>query len=169
MAEEKLTHWKKLDNPDYLGAYSLDVNGVYQDKVVVFTSIVKSEIKNSKGKTEEVTVANIKGEKPLILNKTNRKTLTKLFQSPHIEHWLNKPITLYVKKDVPAYDDKVDAIRIRDVLPTEALIDPTAALYKIAQCTTLETLKKVYTALPKPEQNHPEVVALKDKMKGQLK
>ena len=57
--------------------------------------------------------------KPLVLNATNSKTITKLLKTPYIEHWSGRKIQLYVEYGVKAFGDIVDALRVRPFLPVE--------------------------------------------------
>ena len=111
-------HWKKLHNPNYLGSYSLDQDGKYVDMNVQIEAVTKEVVMGAEGKSEECIVARIKGNKPLILNATNCKTLAKLFNDPHVGAWTTRPVTLYVAK-IRAFGETVDALRIRDKFPTE--------------------------------------------------
>lgn len=108
------THWKKLTNPDYLGAYSLDEG---EKRTVEIIQVSREMVAGLDGKKEECTVAFLKAEKPLILNKTNCKTITKVLGTPYIEEWSGKKITIYAEK-VKAFGDVVDAIRIVPSAPT---------------------------------------------------
>lgn len=110
------THWKKLQHPDYIGAYEL-MDGANNREIAVKIESVKREmITGPDGKKEECTIMLIPPHKPMILNATNQKTLTKVIGSPFIEDWAGKSITLYVAK-VKAFGEIVDALRIRDELP----------------------------------------------------
>lgn len=114
---EKLTHWKKLTNPDYLGAYALEPN---QDLIVTIKSVSNEVVTGADGKKETCSVMRfMENVKPLVLNATNSKTITKLFKSPYIEEWAGRKIQLYVEKNVKAFGDVVDAIRVRPFLPVE--------------------------------------------------
>ena len=62
---EKLTHWKKLINPDYLGAYSLD--GMKELNVTI-EKVVREMVTGTGGKKEECTVAYLKNQKPFIVS-----------------------------------------------------------------------------------------------------
>jgi hypothetical protein len=116
MAE--LTHWKKLHNPDYLGAYSLDAGGTYKDLVATIKNVKMEEVTGSDGKKEQCMVMRFveNGIKPMIVNATNAKTLTKLFGTPYIENWAGRKIQLFVDK-VKAFGDVVEALRIRNYAP----------------------------------------------------
>lgn len=111
------THWKKLDNPDYLGAYALQPG---QDLVLQITSVGQEEVYNPTNNKKEVcTVARFadKGVKPMILNVTNCKTISKVYDTPYIEDWVGKYISVYIAK-VNAFGEKVEALRIRNKVPT---------------------------------------------------
>lgn len=113
---EKLTHWKKLTNPDYLGAYALEPN---QDLVVTIKSVANEVVTGADGKKDTCMVMRFVGDvKPLVLNATNSKTITKLLKTPFIEEWEGRKIQLYVER-VKAFGDVVDAIRVRPFLPVE--------------------------------------------------
>lgn len=114
---EKLTHWKRLTNPDYLGAYALEPN---QDLVVTIKSVSNEVVTGTDGKKETCSVMRFtENVKPLVLNATNSKTITKLLKTPYIEEWAGRKIQLYVEKNVKAFGDVVDAIRVRPFLPVE--------------------------------------------------
>lgn len=109
------THWKKLTNPNYLGSYSLDPG---KDLTVEIVKVAKELVTGSGGEKEECIVATLKDQKPLILNKTNCKTIEKLVNSPYIEEWSGKKITLYAEK-VKAFGEVVDALRVRKQVTTD--------------------------------------------------
>lgn len=114
---ETLTHWKKLTNPDYLGSYALEPG---QEIVVTIKSVANENVTGTDGKKENCTVMHfVEDIKPLVLNATNSKTITKLFKTPYIEEWVGRKIQLYVQKGIKAFGDIVDAIRVRDFLPVD--------------------------------------------------
>lgn len=103
------THWKRLMNPDYIGAYWLPEG---EDVTVTIDYVVREIITGTGGKKEECTVAHLKGGvKPFILNATNSKTIAKLY-GPYIEDWAGKRITLYASTTKMA-GDTVECLRIR--------------------------------------------------------
>lgn len=115
---DKLTHWKKLTNPDYLGSYAFDEG---QDLIVTIKSVVNQLVTSPDGKkeTEPVMYFMETGIKPLVLNKTNSKQIEKLLKTPYVEQWAGKKIQLYVQHGVKAFGDVVDAVRVRPFLPVE--------------------------------------------------
>ena len=87
------THWKRLINPDYLGAYSLDPG---QDMVLTIKQVRREMITGTGGKQEECTVCHWQeNQKPMILNRTNCKTISKVCGSPYIEQWAGHRIQIY--------------------------------------------------------------------------
>ena len=73
------THWKQLINTDYLGAYALKDG---EDMVLTIKSVGQEVVTGIGGKKETCTVAHFteNGIKPMILNRTNMKTITKLYK-----------------------------------------------------------------------------------------
>lgn len=109
-----LTHWKKLDNPDYIGAYAFEPN---EEKVVTIRAVMRKQVTGAEGKKEECTVVYfVEPEKPLILNATNAKEITRRADSPYIENWAGVKIVLGVER-VKAFGDVVDAVRVLKKAP----------------------------------------------------
>lgn len=109
------THWKKWTNPDYLGSYAFQPG---EEKVVTIKEVKREIVQNQQGK-EECTVAHfVEDVKPLILNTTNCKTISKVWGSPYIEDWANRRIALKVKK-ISAFGEMVDAVRVSAERPME--------------------------------------------------
>jgi len=106
------THWKKLNNPNYLGAYAFDPG---EEKTGTIDHVQQEKVIGSDGKSEECIVCYFreKNLKPLILNVTNCKAITKLYNTPYIENWAGKQITMRVQQ-VKAFGDLVDAVRIKN-------------------------------------------------------
>ena len=85
-----LTHWKKLINPDYLGAYSLTPG---EEKVLTIKSVVREKVTGTGGKKQECTVVHwAESEKPMILNRVNSKIISKIYDTPYIELWVGKKV-----------------------------------------------------------------------------
>lgn len=102
------THWKRLINPDYIGAYSLNEG---EDLTVKIDYVQVEEIVGTGGKKEHCTVAHLVDEKPMILNVTNSKSIAKLY-GPYIEDWQGKRITLFASTTRLA-GETVECLRIR--------------------------------------------------------
>jgi hypothetical protein len=102
------THWKKLVNQDYIGAYALTPG---EDLTVTIKKVGKREIKGTGGRDQECLVATLDGQKPLILNATNSKTIAKLYGA-FIENWEGKQISLFASTTMLA-GEQVECLRIR--------------------------------------------------------
>ncbi len=111
------THWKKYTNPDYLGAYAFQQG---EEKTVTIKEVKREMVFNPSGSgKEECTVAHfVEDVKPLILNKTNCKTISKVWGTPYIEDWAGRQITLKVKK-IMAFGELTDAVRVSSERPAE--------------------------------------------------
>lgn len=112
---EHKTHWKKLQNPDYLGAYALEPG---QDLIATIKSVGEETVIGSDGKKEDCTVVHFveRDIKPMILNVTNAKVISKIYKTPYIEDWSGCKIQIFVAQ-VKAFGDVVDALRIRPYAP----------------------------------------------------
>ena len=109
------THWKKLTNPDYLGAYALEDG---KDVVLTINHVREEVVTGTGGKKDNCVVCHFaENVKPMILNATNMKTITILLGTPYIEDWSGKKIQIGIEK-VKYAGDLVDALRVRKFLPT---------------------------------------------------
>lgn len=112
------THWKNLANYDYLGAYSLGE----KDEITLTISNVKVErVTGNGGVSDDCLVLYFKEDKvddvvvkPMICNKTNAKMIEKIYETPFIEEWLNKKVTIIVST-TPVKRDIVPCLRIKNV------------------------------------------------------
>lgn len=109
------THFKKLFNPDYLGSWAFEPK---EEKIVTIGHVKVEMVVGTDGKKEECTVVHFQERdiKPLILNSTNGKAITKLLGTPYIEEWAGCQIILHVQR-VKAFGDVVDAVRVAPKLP----------------------------------------------------
>jgi len=143
---EQKTHWKKLVNTEYIGAYTLMETGKAVDMTVTIKSVGRAMVKGDGGKSEECTVAQLVGHKPFIINRTNAKTITKIYGSPFIEDWAGKKITLFVAQ-VKVAGDTVEALRIRPEAPALPELTPTHPKWEGAKTaikagnTTIEAVR----------------------------
>lgn len=120
-----MTHWKKLTNPDYLGAWFFEPG---QEIVATISHVDVQKVVGTDGKPEDCTIVHFKENaiKPLILNTTNAKAISRVCKSEYIEQWAGHAITLYVQSGVKAFGTVTDAVRVR---PT-----PPRAVQSGAQC-----------------------------------
>ena len=104
------THWKALQNPDYIGAYAFQPG---EEKTVTISTVQRETVTGPDGRAEECTVVHFVGDtKPLILNATNSKMIQKVLQTPYIEEWAGRSIVLGVET-VSAFGERVEAVRVK--------------------------------------------------------
>lgn len=120
----ELTHWKKQFNYDYLGAYSL-ADG--KDVTLTMQATKREMVVGGDGKKQECFICYFKEKadwiKPMILNRTNCKTIEKIYGTPYIEQWSGKQITIYIANGIKAFGDVVDALRIRPEKPKKIVVN----------------------------------------------
>ena len=146
-----LTHWKKLHNPDYIGAYALEPG---QELIVTIKSAGVESVMGTGGKKEDCMVVHFAEPdvKPLICNVTNSKSITKALGTPYIEEWAGGRIQLYAAT-VNAFGEEVEAIRVRPKQPksTKPELTPDHAKWEkavqnlAAESTTIEAIRKHFT------------------------
>ena len=141
-----MTHWKKLTNPNYIGAYDFAPD---EERTLVITKVASELVQSPDGDKESCIVAHFKEGKPMILNKTNCKTISKIYGTPMIEEWAGKRVTLVVRK-VKAFGEVTDALRIKEQLPELPELYPTHEKWQDAikalkaGQVTIEAIKKNY-------------------------
>ena len=113
-----ITHWRKMTNPNYMGAYSLDEG---RDVVLTIAYVRQEDVIGSDGKKEECAVCHFKERdfKPMILNVTNMKAIAKVTGSPYIDDWVGHRIQIGTEQ-VRAFGTITDALRVRPEKPKEA-------------------------------------------------
>lgn len=107
------THWRKLKDTNYLGSWDV----VNNELILTIKSITTENVQSPDGKTEQLPVMNFnENYKPMILNATNFKNLSKALNSNFIEDWIGKKISIYVTS-VKAFGSITDALRIKPNAP----------------------------------------------------
>lgn len=154
--ETKKTHWKRLINLDYIGAYSLEDG---KDLNITIEKVVRELVTGNGGKKEECTVAYLRGQKPFIINRTNGKMIQKILGTPFIEDWQGKTVTVYATTTKVA-GEEVECLRVRPVLPK---IDRTKDEARMKACMTVQQLAEVWKVV-----GCPELENLKNQLKDEL-
>lgn len=135
-------HWKELFGYKYLGAYSILGKGLEDLTVTIKRIYNKTEtVKN--GQKEEFVLAEFNEvSKPMILNKTNCKTISVLYtHDPN--KWIGKSIILYATKTKFGRDE-VDALRIRGFKPEIKNLDVKKEKNRLLKATSKAELKQIY-------------------------
>jgi len=137
---EKKTHIKSLCNPKYIGSYELQVNENESKEIVVVLGKVSQEmIVGSDGKEKEGIVIQIVGQKPMILNATNRKRIIKMY-GYFVEDWVGKRVTLCIENG-KHFGEFMDTLRIKQQKPAPPELTPENVLWGKIRIA-LETGKK---------------------------
>jgi hypothetical protein len=103
-----------MEEQEYIGAYAFKPN---EDMIVTIKSWTRKDVIGEDGKKKEHTVLFFQENvKPLVLNRTNGKTIQKIYDTPNIEEWVGKKIQLYATK-VKAFGEMKEAVRIREFIP----------------------------------------------------
>lgn len=109
-----MPHWKKAFNPDYLGAYSIEGD---KDLILTIKSVGVETVTGEGGKKEECLVCRFcENVKPMILNKTNCKIISKIYKDPDTDHWTGKKIQIYATT-TKFGREIVDCLRVRESVP----------------------------------------------------
>lgn len=140
-------HWKKLTNPDYLGAYSL---GEKLEMDVTITDVKKEIIKGSDGKKQEKIILYLKDSKPMIANPTNCKTIGKIYDTNFVDDWIGKKITVFRTK-IMAFGELTECLRVRPKAPKLPALTPAHPRWEgarealIKKSIKMADLEKNYT------------------------
>lgn len=167
------THFKKLRNPNYLGSWDLmDDDGKIHNRVLKIKDVKKDKVFDGTGQQEECVVMYFEKVKPMVMNATNLKTVSKILGSPFIEDWIGNSIELTVKK-IKAFGEFHDALRISPKKVTGTVQTPSVDVNKCLEILnaskTLDELKTNWSKLTKPEQSNVKVIERKDELKNTLK
>jgi len=106
---KKFGHFDLLFPSDYSKAGDLGGRDV---PVTIVDIEPRHKLQARSGKAEQRPLLHFgDGVKPLVLNRTNGKTLRKMF-GPEVTAWIGKRVTLFAEV-VDAFGERVEAIRIR--------------------------------------------------------
>lgn len=163
MADEK-THWREFHPTEYIGSHNFEPN---EEKILTIQRAAHERVNDGKGKVEDCLVVHWKEkEKPMIVNVTNSKAISKVANSPYIEEWTGTKVTLFTM-EVSAFGEMVEAVRVRQTAPkiTKPALTPESdkwekAVKSVADGdTTIERIKASYKLSTKDEAAMKEAVA----------
>lgn len=108
------THWKKLNNPEYIGAYAFQPG---EEIMATISTVGREAVIGPDGRKEECTVVRFREDiKPLILNVTNAKMIQRVLKTPYVEEWAGRAIVMGVET-VSAFGERVEAVRVKKKTP----------------------------------------------------
>lgn len=158
-----MTHWKQNFDYKFTGAYELQPG---EERTLTINKTAREEVANTTGTKTLCFVAYFtESNKPMVLNKTNCKTIAKLYGA-NVEGWIGKRIIIK-SEQVKAFGELVDALRVKNVMPQAAKpVDYSAQIAKLRACKTIDELAATYKAFTGPEQVG--TMTVKDEMKLKL-
>ena len=158
------THWKKQFNYEYMGSYSLPDG---KDVVLTIKETRKEKVTGTAGKKEDCFVCYFEeSDKPMILNRTNCKTIERIYKSPFIEDWAGLRVQIGIDT-VSAFGESVEALRVRNVKPAPLKkVDYSEKEAMLKNCLTLDELRTAFLSLTKDEQT--ALFSLKEQLKTKL-
>lgn len=113
------THFKKMQNPNYIGSWDLvQDDGTFKEISLQIKQVKKEMVHDGKGGTEECTVVHFLKSKPMVCNSTNLKMIAKVLGSNFIEDWQGQSVVIGVEK-VKAFGEIHDALRVRNKKATK--------------------------------------------------
>jgi len=176
MSEEKLTHWKKNNDPKYISGEDLKMGveigkGLKPEMVVTIEKFEDKETfdQNQNAKTLKTGfwLKEVGGKllyKPVILNNTNAAFCEKEFGSVFMEHWMGKPFVCYAMAD----KRHGHVVRFKKHY-AKSTVSPANGLAVLSESETLEQLGENWGKLSAAEKNLPVVLAKKEALKKTLK
>lgn len=113
--------YRKFMDKNYLGSWDVPDG---EDLILTIDKAHQDDVKNERGSERKLTIHFVEDYKPMILNATNSKAISKAYGSSKVEDWAGKKIGIYTTK-VTAFGGTTDALRIRDFPPkvTEAVCE----------------------------------------------
>lgn len=116
MKGEVSGHWKKLvSDPKYLS----EADFVEMSEFAATISATTNEkVQNASSKVDKTVVHFDENVKPMVLNVTNSKAITKVAKTPLVEKWKGVRIQLYFDPKVKFAGDTVGGVRVRPFAPT---------------------------------------------------
>jgi hypothetical protein len=111
-----MTRWQDIGKQsDYISSYEFRFG---KDLIVTIKDVKEEIITGDGGRKEPCRVARFKEDvKPMILNKKNCKTISKLYNSDEMEKWSNARIQLYFDQSVKFGSETVGGVRVRAFIP----------------------------------------------------
>ena len=114
MSEKLSGAYQKTLDKTYLGHWDVPEGG---DLVLTIDHFEKNEVKNNTGAAEKKHICYFRESKPMIVNKTNLKSIAAVLGSDNFEDWEGKQIALYSADVKQAESGK--GLRVRPYRPKQ--------------------------------------------------
>tara|TARA_R110002020_G_scaffold218594_3_gene426491 strand:+ start:1728 stop:2252 length:525 start_codon:yes stop_codon:yes gene_type:complete len=167
MTKIKKNHYRKVFKSDHLSSYDLE-DFQEEGRPLDFTIKHVQQEMNVKvaGKKINANIAYfVEPIKPLVLNATNSKIISKMVGSNFVQDWNDLPIELYIQKGISFGKETVQGIRIKEEKP-KIITDKDVKMIsgKLAIITDLKGLNAFYGSLSVRERTNKNIIQLlKDK------
>jgi hypothetical protein len=119
---EQRTHWRKIIESEYLGGADLDDGQGNHKPIVATIQQAKKEdvLEPGTSRKEQCLVISFREKiKPMIVNVTNSRAISKVAKSEYIEDWAGVRIKIGTER-VKAFGELWDALRVSTVAPQAA-------------------------------------------------
>ena len=120
MSDRLTGDFRKFMDKSFLGAWDVPDGG---DLVLTIDHAERNEVKNDRGSEKKLVLHfRERDYKPMILNTTNAKAISKAYGTTKVDEWENKPIGIY-KATISAFGQTTECLRVREYPPkTDTLI-----------------------------------------------
>ena len=159
----------------------VDVDMIIAEKgkciLTIKESYYNTGVDVSGNKTDGYFLEFIEDIKPMVINSTNRKVVASIVkiknkcssaESRIISNWKGLSIELIFDESIKMMGKKTGGIRVSPISPI-IKIDDKKAISILNTSKTLKDLQNNWSVLTKDEQSFPTIVALKNKLKTELK
>jgi len=154
-----MSHYKSLFDYKHLGCQDLprDAKNKPMDIIVTMTKLEKREVVTEGGKKDILPVADLKGApKPMIMNKTNLKTLSELFETTEYEDFVGRTFSIGKSMVKGKAGSLVEGLRVRPIKveKVKAEMNPLHPKWNGAvkalkeNNTTIEDIERNYSLSP---------------------
>lgn len=154
------THWKNLFDYKYLGAQDFEED---KDLILTVKEFYAEEVESERGKEDCIICSFEEEVKPMVINKLNFKSLSKVYKTTYAEDFIGQKIQLFIKKNQRIFGKLLDVIRIREVKPKKQkkpVLKKTElvnAVNELNKSGNLEKVKQHRTITPAQEKKIKEL------------
>lgn len=169
----------KYRKSTHLAGVDVDIIIAEKGKCVltIKESYYSTGIDVSGNKTDGYFIEFIEDVKPMVINSTNRKIVASIVkiknkfsstESRNISNWKGLSIELVFDESIKMMGKKTGGIRVSPISPI-VKVDDKKGIELLISSKTLKELQAKWGFLSKDEQLFPTIVALKNKLKTELK
>lgn len=111
MSEELKGNWRSYSGYKFLSSLDFEDN---QETTLTIELITKEEAidPNTKKSKPVIAIKFIESDRLMVLNKTNAKRITEIFETPQVKKWKGKKITIR-KEPIKAFGKQQFCLRVK--------------------------------------------------------